>query len=50
MLKNPFKNCPQVRLLLEAGADPNARDVIGRTALVLAEDHGKRQVLGLLKK
>ncbi len=37
-----------MRLLLEAGADANARAEDGRTALSLAREHGRDAVAALL--
>ena len=38
-----------VRLLLEKGADAEARDKYGKTALDLAERNGKTKVVDLLR-
>ena len=39
-----------VAALLEAGADPAARDRLGRTALDLARHHGRADVVALLER
>jgi len=39
-----------VRILLQAGADPDQRDKVGRTAAVLARDHDKEGAIQELKK
>jgi ankyrin repeat protein len=38
-----------VRLLLEKGAEPDSKDMFGRTPLSLAAERGHRTVVQLLK-
>jgi len=38
-----------VKLLLQKGADPNAKTDAGVTAMKLAEDQGHKEVVELLK-
>jgi ankyrin repeat protein len=37
-----------VEVLLEAGADPNSRDLSGVTPLDIAEEHGAHDIAALL--
>jgi ankyrin repeat protein len=39
-----------IRLLLDHGADMNARDVIGRTALQIARERKAAEVVALLSE
>jgi ankyrin repeat protein len=38
-----------VKILVNAGANPDQKDGIGRTSLVIAEDHSKENVAAYLK-
>ncbi len=42
-------NVEAVKLLVDAGADPDQKDGIGRKPLVIAEDHFKENVAKYLK-
>ncbi len=49
LVRAAHKNNSQiVRLLLERGADANARDIYGNTALILASRHGHHEIVKLL--
>ena len=44
-----FGNAGQMKLLLESGADPNATDVHGRTALKRADEKGQGEAVRELR-